>query len=300
MIELAEDDVRTVQPQFERFGRRDTLWAGLIFVSQQELAGLQRTPGPVRLLLAVAWIHRRVRALDRRLRDRIGKAEMLAFRADSVFMRQCHGVLHESDLDSANRVHFVTDDPCRFFAPLIGIGANPAHGMNVRASEAALPVLRRMLSDIADHLRTAPHSRAERIGEAGERPLRETDRLQALVGESDVYGEAPAVFFLPRIDAVAQIAQPLARLCAVGELYEDVAPVAHEDGRDHVVLDIVKLVLQFSGKQTPLRSSSAHGRAPPCPIAYAAFRTPRRSGTSVNCRSLPTSVSMSAPLRTCS
>jgi len=39
-----------------------------------------------------------------------------------------------------------------------------------------------------------------------------------------------------------------------GELHEHVPSVAHEDGRDHVVLDIVKLVLQVAGGQTPPRN----------------------------------------------
>ena len=52
---------------------------------------------------------------------------------------------------------------------------------------------------------------------------------------------------LPRVDAVEHVAQPCARFRAVGELHEDVAPVPHEDGRDDVVLNVVKVVLQVSG-----------------------------------------------------
>ena len=78
-MELAENDVCPVEPQFERLGRRHTLRAGLIFIAQQELARLQRTPCALRSLHAVAGIHGRVRTLDRRLRDRIRKTEMLTF-----------------------------------------------------------------------------------------------------------------------------------------------------------------------------------------------------------------------------
>ena len=179
---------------------------------------------------------------------------MLAFRSDPVLVRERHRVLHEADLDTADRVHLGANDPRRLFAAVVGIGANQGHRVDVGTAEAALPVLRRVRPDIAHGARTAPHPDAERLGEAFERRPGEPDRLQPLVGESDVDCETRAVLFLPRVDAVGHVAQPGARLRAVGELHEDVPSVAHEDGRDHVVLDIVKLVLQVSGGQTPPRT----------------------------------------------
>ena len=166
LIEFAEDHVRSVQPQFERLRRLRSGGAGLIFIAQQELARFQRTPRAIRFQHAVARIRRRVRALDWRLRDRIGKAEMLALGSDSVFMRERHRVLNEADLDAAGRLHLVANDPRRLFAPLVGIGSEPAHRVNVGTAEAALPMFRRVRSDIADHMGAAPHADAERLRES--------------------------------------------------------------------------------------------------------------------------------------
>ena len=89
---------------------------------------------------------------------------MLAFRPDPVFVRQRHRVLHEADLDSAGHLHLGTEDPGRFFAALLGIGANQGHRVDVGTAEAALPVLRRMRSDIAYFARTAPHPTRNALG----------------------------------------------------------------------------------------------------------------------------------------
>ena len=169
--------------------------AGLVLVAEQELARLQRTPRAVRLQHAIAGIRRRVRALDRRLRDRIGKAEVLALRPDPVFMRERHRVLDEPDLDAAGRLHLGANDPRRLFAALVGIGANPRHRVDVGTAEAALPVLRRMRPDVADGTGAAPHADPERLGKAVQRPLREPERLQPFVGEADVDGEPRPMLF---------------------------------------------------------------------------------------------------------
>ena len=124
--------------------------AGLVLVAEQELARLERTPGAVRLQHAVARVRGRVRALDRGLRDRIGEAEVLALRADPVLVRERHRVLHEPDLDPAGRLHLGANDARRHVAALVGIGSDPRHRVDVGTAEAALPVLRRVRSDVAD------------------------------------------------------------------------------------------------------------------------------------------------------
>src|ERR1700746_1539795 len=86
LIQLPEYHVGAVESQFPRLRRRRTFRAGLILVTQQEFAGFQWPPGAILLQHAVARIRRRVSAFDRRLRDWIGETEMLAFRADPIFV----------------------------------------------------------------------------------------------------------------------------------------------------------------------------------------------------------------------
>ena len=166
LVELAEDHVGSVHPQLERLGRLRPRRAGLILVAQQELARFQWTPPAVRLLHAIARIPGRVRALDRRLRDWIGKTKMLALGADPVFMRERLRILNEPNLDTANRFHFGANDSRRFFAALIGIGANPGHRVNVGTAETALPMFRRVRPDIAHDFAHGPASRRGTPGES--------------------------------------------------------------------------------------------------------------------------------------
>ena len=65
-------------------------------------------------------------------------------------MRERHRVLNEADLDATGRFHLGANDPHRFFAALVGIGADPAHRVNVGTAEAAFPMVRRVRPDIAD------------------------------------------------------------------------------------------------------------------------------------------------------
>ena len=51
-------------------------------------------------------------------------------------------------------------------------------------------------------------------------------------------------------------------LVAVVKLDEDVPPVAHQNGRDDVVLNVVQIVFQIGGRQGPRRRRSEHGRNP--------------------------------------
>src|ERR1700758_375732 len=122
---------------------------------------------------------------------------MLALRSDAVLMRDRHRVLNKTDLDSPCRRHLVANDPCRLFAPFIGIRSNPAHRMNVGAAEAALPMLRRVRSDIAHGTRAASHADTERFGEAVQRPLRQSQRLQSFVSEADIDGESCPMLLRP-------------------------------------------------------------------------------------------------------
>ena len=96
---------------------------------------------------------------------------MLALGPDPVFMRERHRILNEPDLDAAGRLHFVANDPRRLFATLVGIGSKPRHRVNVGTAEAALPMFRRVRSDIAHVMGTAPHPDSERLGKAVQRPL---------------------------------------------------------------------------------------------------------------------------------
>ena len=140
------------------------------------------------------------------------------------------------------------------FAAFVGIGAKPSHRVNVGTTEppsqcsgACGPT-----SPTASARPRIPIRNA--CGKLSSERCESPKRLQSFVGEADVDRESRAVLLLPRVDAIEHVAQPGARLRAVGEFHEDVTPIAHEDGRDHVVLDIVKVVLQVGGRQTPARN----------------------------------------------
>ena len=121
-------------------------------------------------------------------------------------------------------------------------------------------MFRRVRSDIAHDIRTAPHADPERLREAVQRPLRQPQRLQAFVGEPILTVNRVPCSSRPRVDAFEHPAQPGAALGTVVELHEDVAPVAHENRRDDVVLNVVKVVLQISGGQSLCRRWSEHCR----------------------------------------
>src|ERR1700745_3029396 len=105
-------------------------------------------------------------------------------------MGERHRVLNKADLDAARRLHFGANDAHCLFAALIGIGSHPRHGMNVRTTEAALPMFWRMWSDIADLKRAAPCADPERLGKAVQRALRKRKRLQPFVSETNVDRES--------------------------------------------------------------------------------------------------------------
>ena len=102
-------------------------------------------------------------------------------------------------------------------------------------------------------MRAAPHAGPERLGEAVQRPLREPERLQAFVGETDIDGETCPMLLLPRIDAFEHIAQPGARLRTIVKLEEDMPPVTHQDRRDDIVLNVVQIIFEVSGCERPRR-----------------------------------------------
>ena len=72
-----------------------------------------------------------------------------------------------------------------------------------------------------------------------ERRLGDPKRLQALVSESDIDGEARPMLFRSSVDAPEHVAQPCARFRAIVKLQEDVAPVPQKDGRDDIVLNVM-------------------------------------------------------------
>src|SRR5579862_7644361 len=108
---------------------------------------------------------------------------MLAFRPDPVLVRECLGVLDEADLDAAGRVHFSTDDLRCLVASLAGVGPEPHHGVDVGATQTALPMVRSVRPNVAHLAGTAPHSYAKGLWEAVERFLRKAQRLQPFMGE---------------------------------------------------------------------------------------------------------------------
>jgi hypothetical protein len=120
--------------------------------------------------------------------------------------------------------------------------------MNVRTAEAALPMIRRVRSDIAHGFGASAYADPERIGEAVQRALRKSERLQPFIGETDIDGEPCAVLLLPRIETFEHVAQPRARFRAIIELDEDVTPVPHQNGRHDIVLNVVQILFQVSSR----------------------------------------------------
>src|SRR4029077_6769852 len=144
LIEFTENHVGSVHSQLEWLGRLSTIRADLILVAQKELARSRRTPPAIWLQHAIPRIPRHVSALNWRLGDWISKSEMLALGPDPVCMRERHRILNEPDLDAAGRLHLGAKDPGSLFAPLIRVGSEPGHGMNVGTPETAFPKFRRV------------------------------------------------------------------------------------------------------------------------------------------------------------
>ena len=69
------------------------------------------------------------------------------------------------------------NDLRRHVAAFVRIGSNPTHGMNIRTTEAALPMFRRMWSNITDLTGTPAHAYAKRPRKAIQRSLRKAQSL---------------------------------------------------------------------------------------------------------------------------
>src|SRR6185503_7512176 len=133
-------------------------------------------------------------------------------------MRECLRVLDEPDLDAAGHFHLGANDLRRDVASFIGIGSNPSHSMNIRTTETALPMFGCMWSNVTDFIGTTAHAGAKSFGKAIQRLLREPERFQPFVCESNIDCEPRPVLFLSGIDAVEHVAQPRACFPALGEL----------------------------------------------------------------------------------
>src|ERR1700756_3928269 len=121
--------------------------------------------------------------------------------------------------------------------------------MNVRTAQSAFPMFRSMRADVADNRGTASRTNAEGYRETIQRALRQAEGLQPFAGEGDVHRESGPVLLLSSIDVLEHVAQPCARFGTVGELHENVSPIAHENGRHDVVLNVVQIVLEVSRAQ---------------------------------------------------
>ncbi|MBB3396997.1 hypothetical protein FHT71_003687 [Rhizobium sp. BK060] len=115
--------------------------------------------------------------------------------------------------------------------------------MYIRTPKAAFPALRRVRSDIADNIRTAPRAYSECLGEGVQRSLGESKRLQPFMGEPDIDRKPGPMLPLSRIHALEHVAQPCSRLRPVVEPQENVTPVSQENRRHDIVLDVVKVGL---------------------------------------------------------
>src|ERR1700745_4082738 len=142
-------------------------------------------------------------------------------------MRERLRILDEADLDSAGRVHFSANDSRRFLATLVTLRANQSHRMNIRAAQTAFPKLRRVRASVADFSGASTRTRAECFREAVERWLREPERVQTFVSETNVDCESRAMLFLARVDALEHVAQKRATFRAIAKFQEEVTPIFH-------------------------------------------------------------------------
>ena len=74
-------------------------------------------------------------------------------------------------------------------------GEQDDDGVEVRAGETAHPVVRMILSGIAEHLRAGDHALLELFGKRGQRSLIHAERAQAVPGEGHRH---PALVFFDR------------------------------------------------------------------------------------------------------
>ena len=141
-------------------------------VAEDEFTRLERRAGAGRRHLAGA--------LDDRLREPVAIAEVVVC---IVERRRRLQVQRREHLNAfAPRDELVV---LRLAAPALGgiAGEQDRDGVKVRAGEASDPVVRMILSGVAEHLRAGDHALLELFGERGQRTLIHAKRAQAVPGE---------------------------------------------------------------------------------------------------------------------
>ena len=145
--------------------------AGLTGISQDELAGLdQRSLAGQRLGAA---------ALDRRL-------------VDAVFVTQgiqVSGlkaeVLHPQNADARKTLVLFAGDLERAAPLFLGIAERAHPDVDLAGAERRIPILRIVDAFVAELPGASRHAHAERLGEALQRLLRQPERFQARIADSD-------------------------------------------------------------------------------------------------------------------
>ena len=228
-VQLAHDHKGAVATQ--HLGLRDgQRVAGLVLVAEHELADLERR------LVRVGTDD--AAALDRRLADAILEAERLALVGQRV------DILAPEQLDAGQLAQGCASALNQRLEAL-GVGREgQQHDVNVGGAERRLPVLGRVLADVAEIGGTSGHALLELGREAGQRLLGHTQRLEAVEREAE--GQPSLLGGVGRVGGRGQgrrdPAQQLAAGAAVVDPQQEVgAGVGRGPRPQRAGLDIIKI-----------------------------------------------------------
>ena len=157
----------------ENFGLRQIGGRSVfVRVAEDEFARLERRAGAGRRHFAGAF--------DDRLRKPVAVAEMVVRIVERRRRLQVQRREHLHAFALCDELVVLGDAACA----LGGVaGKQDGDGVEVRAGEAAHPVVRMILSGVAEHLRAGDHALLELFGERGQRSLIHAKRAQAVPGE---------------------------------------------------------------------------------------------------------------------
>ena len=218
--------------------------------------------------------------LDRRLREAVGVAEVLAAG------RQRAADLGHDGGDAAGARDRLADAPVALGQRLAVLGADHHQHVRLARPEAVLPVLRRAVADVAEQLGARSHAGAELRREGGERGLRQPERAQALVAERDVDAgvglDVPALGGDHLRDDVGE-QRPRAR--RVLDPQEDVAGGGQPVAAHHEALEVGEVELGHAGNASSKRAFRSAAASPWAPSANS-IRRVRLSRFECTCSSV--------------
>ena len=194
---------------------------------------------------------------DGGLAEAVGEAEVLAVLAE---LRR---LLHDAGVEAVRR-HVAAHALRRPAERVAVVALERDEDVDVALAQALVPRGGRAVARVADPVGARRHAGAEVVGEAREQPAGEAQRLEALVGERDVAGEArllgPLGLARDRVGLGREPpARRLGRCGVVAHAREEVAGAGEVVAPQDVALDVVGLERAHAPLQARHAACSADG-----------------------------------------